>query len=102
MTDALTVKDLRVTYPVGDKLLHAVNGVSFSVAPGETLGLVGESGSGKSTTGLAILRLIPPASGSAKLGDMELTTASNRDIRTARRRMQMVFQDPYSSLNPSM
>jgi len=102
MTDALTVTDLRVTYPVGHQVLHAVNGVSFSVAPGETLGLVGESGSGKSTTGLAILRLIPPASGSAKLGDMELTTASNREIRTARRRMQMVFQDPYSSLNPSM
>ena len=101
-TAALTVTDLHVTYDVGRRKLHAVNGVSFAVAAGETLGLVGESGSGKSTTGLAILRLIAPAGGTVTLGDTQVTGLGRREIRALRRRMQMVFQDPYSSLNPSM
>ncbi len=102
-TPCLTVKDLHVTYAVGRRRkLHAVGGVSFTIPAGETLGLVGESGSGKSTTGLAVLRLIPHESGSIRLGDVELTTFGRRELRALRRRMQMVFQDPYSSLNPSM
>ena len=99
----LKVDDLRVTYDVGHgRKMQAVAGVSFDIAPGQTLGLVGESGSGKSTTGLAVLRLIPPASGSVRLDGTELTTLGRRELRGMRRRMQMVFQDPYSSLNPSM
>jgi len=104
----LQVDDLHVKYPIGasafgkPKWLHAVNGVSLRIDPGETLGLVGESGSGKSTTGLAILRLVKPFSGSVRLGDTDVTRQSNAGLRGLRRRMQIVFQDPYSSLNPSM
>ncbi len=101
--NALTVEQLSVTYNVGrGRKLHAVNGVSFSIPVGQTLGLVGESGSGKSTTGLAVLRLIPPAAGSVRLGEVEVTTLGRTALRRIRRRAQMVFQDPYSSLNPSM
>ncbi len=104
----LQVEDLHVVYDAGSsgfgrrRRLHAVNGVSLAIPPGETLGLVGESGSGKSTTGLAILRLIEPASGRVRLGGTDVTGVARRDVRALRRRMQMVFQDPYSSLNPSM
>ncbi len=104
----LNVEDLHVVYDVGStalgrrRRLHAVNGVSLAIPPGETLGLVGESGSGKSTTGLAILRLIEPASGSVRLGNTDVAGASRQEIRKLRRRMQIVFQDPFSSLNPSM
>jgi oligopeptide/dipeptide ABC transporter ATP-binding protein len=104
----LQVDDLHVKYAVGasafgtPKWLHAVNGVSLRIDPGETLGLVGESGSGKSTTGLAILRLVNPFSGTVRLGDTDVTQQSSAGLRALRRRMQMVFQDPYSSLNPSM
>jgi len=105
----LTVENLVVTYDVGStgfmgqrRLLHAVNDVSFEIAAGETLGLVGESGSGKSTAGLAILRLIDIASGKVRLGDTDVVAADRAGMRALRKRMQMVFQDPYSSLNPSM
>ncbi len=105
----LKVENLHVTYDVGStgflgprRLLHAVNDVSFEIAAGETLGLVGESGSGKSTAGLAILRLIDIASGKVALGDTDVVAAGRSDMRALRKRMQMVFQDPYSSLNPSM
>jgi oligopeptide/dipeptide ABC transporter ATP-binding protein len=107
-TPCLRVENLHVTYDVGSagfgkrRLLHAVNDVSMEIAAGETLGLVGESGSGKSTAGLAILRLIDPASGTVRLGDTDVTAVSRNRLRALRRRMQMVFQDPYSSLNPSM
>ena len=105
----LRVQNLHVTYDVGStgflgprRLLHAVSDVSLEIAAGETLGLVGESGSGKSTVGLAILRLIDIASGQVWLGDTDVAGAGRSDLRGLRRRMQMVFQDPYSSLNPSM
>jgi len=104
----LSVRDLNVKYPVGSTLLagqkwlHAVNDVSFHIDSSETLGLVGESGSGKSTTGMALLRLVTPHSGSVRLGDTEVTTLPASGLRGLRRRMQIVFQDPYSSLNPSM
>ena len=99
----LSVENLVVTYNVdGGRKLHAVSDISLSIAPGETMGLVGESGSGKSTAGLAILRLIESAGGSVRLGGTELRDLRRHELRAMRRRMQMVFQDPYSSLNPSM
>ncbi|SNR65210.1 ABC transporter ATP-binding protein [Blastococcus mobilis] len=99
----LRVEDLEVTFDVGrGRKLHAVDGVSFHVDEGETLGLVGESGSGKSTTGMAVLRLAEPTSGRVYLGDTEVTGLRSRQLRPLRKRMQIVFQDPYSSLDPSM
>ena len=101
-TPCLRVENLNVMYTVGSRRLHAAKDISFEIAPGETLGLVGESGSGKSTVGLALLRLIEPASGKVMLGDTDVVAARRRELQTLRKRMQMVFQDPYSSLNPSM
>jgi peptide/nickel transport system ATP-binding protein len=82
--------------------VHAVRQVSFDVGRGETLGLVGESGSGKSTTGRAILRLVPVRSGKIELDGTDVLSLGKRELRGFRRHMQMVFQDPYSSLDPSM
>lgn len=81
-------------------VVHAVDGISFDVPRGKAVGLVGESGSGKTTTALALLRLVPVTSGSIRLGESEVTTLSGKALLEARRRMQIVFQDPYSSLNP--
>ena len=104
------VKNLRVHFPVSAGLIFqrkiadikAVDGVSFHIRKGETLGLVGESGCGKSTTGRAILQLYRPSEGSVRFGPVELTELNSGDMRRMRRRMQMIFQDPYASLNPRM
>lgn len=106
----LQVRDLRVHFPVSRGPLlarqrgwvRAVDGVDFDIDQGETLGLVGESGCGKSTTGLAILQLLPVTAGSVRLGGIELTQLKGEALRQRRRQMQMVFQDPYASLNPRM
>jgi ABC-type oligopeptide transport system ATPase subunit len=82
--------------------VRAVDDVSFSIAPGETFGLVGESGSGKTTTGRCLLRLIEPTSGEIRFKDLDVRALSGRDLQRARRHFQIVFQDPYSSLNPRM
>ena len=105
--DLLEVRDLRKEYLLQKGLfartgvvLGAVNGVSFRVGEGETLALVGESGSGKSTIGRTILRLEEPTAGSVRFRGVEITGLSEKEIRPFRREMQIVFQDPYGSLNP--
>ena len=100
---ALKVEDLDIVFKGrrGQGDVHAVRDVSFAIDEGEVLGLVGESGSGKSTTARGLMRLIEPKSGTVRLGDLDLMTLSRRALRSARRDIQMVFQDPYSSLNPA-
>ena len=101
----LEVQDLRVTFGKGDKAFTAVDGISFSVAPGQTVGLVGESGCGKSVTSLAIMRLLPErgntVTGNVRFEGQDLLTISDKDMRDKRGAdLAMIFQDPLSSLNP--
>jgi len=105
----LQIQGLKKYFPVSRGLLQrhvadvrAVDGVTFDVYRGETLGLVGESGSGKTTVGRTILRLYPPTAGRVMFDGIDMQTLSSRALRQARRRMQMIFQDPYASLNPRM
>ncbi|MBW2529670.1 MAG: ATP-binding cassette domain-containing protein [Deltaproteobacteria bacterium] len=105
----LSVRGLKVHFPVRRGLLGrqvgtvaAVDGVSFDIDRGQTLGLVGESGCGKSTAARALLRLIPWTAGTVKLGGSDLGALGRREVRRARRRVQMIFQDPYASLDPRM
>ena len=112
----VSVGDLKVHFDLGGgtawdrvtggspvkQVVKAVDGVSIDIQPGETLGLVGESGCGKSTLGRAILRLAPVTSGRVEFGGTDLASLSGRALRAERRRMQMIFQDPYASLDPRM
>ncbi len=97
----LRVEDLTVHFPAGrGKVVHAVTGISFDILEGETLGLVGESGCGKSTTGRAIVQLPKPTSGKVLFKGTDLVGLKPRDLRQIRPKLQMIFQDPISSLNP--
>jgi peptide/nickel transport system ATP-binding protein len=112
MTDArvlLAVSDLAKHYPVRSGILrrtigkvHAVDGVSFALGAGETLGLVGESGCGKSTVARSILRLVEPTGGTIRLNGQDITHLGKAELRPHRRSMQIIFQDPFASLNPRM
>jgi len=97
----LQVENLYVEFPAGrGRTVRAVSGVSFDLAKGETLGIVGESGCGKSSTARALVQLPPPRAGSVRLDGVDLTTLRSEALRRVRRRLQMIFQDPISSLNP--
>jgi peptide/nickel transport system ATP-binding protein/oligopeptide transport system ATP-binding protein len=105
----LRIEDLVVHYGVGggpfnrsNRKIHAVEGVSLTLSAGETVGLVGESGCGKSTTARAVVRLIEPTAGRIVVGDVDVTHLGRKALRPLRRELQMVFQDPYGSLNPRL
>lgn len=94
-------KGLHKIYGDGDNLVHALNDASFALRKGETLGVVGESGSGKSTLAKALIRLSEPSEGAIILGDQDFLELQGKDLQTARKHIQMIFQDPYGSLNPT-
>ncbi|MFW5489086.1 MAG: ABC transporter ATP-binding protein [Desulfovibrio sp.] len=96
------VKNLKKYFETRKGPLHAVDDVSFGIEKGETLGLVGESGCGKSTTGRAAIRLLEPSDGQVIIGGQDILRPSRREVKALRSKMQMVFQDPYSSLNPRL
>ncbi len=99
----IAIRDLKVYFPIaGNRNVKAVDGVTIDIYAGETLGLVGESGCGKSTLGRAILRLVEPTSGQVLYRNNDLAKLSTRELRKHRRHLQIIFQDPYASLNPRM
>ena len=106
----LSVEDLKVEFPISSGLLNsgvggvvkAVDGISFSLAPGETLGVVGESGCGKTTTGLAVLRMLKITSGKIIFDGEDISRLTRRQMRPVRKKMQMVYQDPFGALDPRM
>lgn len=102
MQNLVEITDLKKHFPAGAQVVRAVDGVSFTIERGETLGLVGESGCGKTTVGRCLLRLIEPTSGTVNFDGQDLRQLGKRELRALRRRMQIIFQDPYSSLNPRM
>jgi oligopeptide/dipeptide ABC transporter ATP-binding protein len=109
MEELLSVSDLKVYFPIKKGIfsrivgyVYAVDGISLTLRKGETIGLVGESGCGKTTTGMAILRLIEPTSGKVVFEGMDVSQMTKSQLRSLRRQMQIIFQDPYSSLNPRM
>ena len=109
ITPVLEVRDLKVHFPLKKKLpwsaalkVHAVDAINFEIAAGKTLGIVGESGSGKTTAALAVMRLVAVTSGQVRLMGQDTAALSGEAAREMRRHLQMIFQDPYSSLNPRM
>ena len=109
MEELLRVDGLKVYFPIKKGIfsrtvgrVHAVDGVSIKISKGETLGLVGESGCGKTTTGMAILRLVEPTSGSVVFRGADMSALDREKMKSLRKEMQIIFQDPYSSLNPRM
>jgi oligopeptide/dipeptide ABC transporter ATP-binding protein len=102
VVDLLKVKGLKKYFPRGKKQLKAVDNVQFNIKTGETLGLVGESGSGKSTLGRSILRLVEPTAGDIYFDNIHINQLGKEKLRLIRKEMQIIFQDPYSSLNPQM
>lgn len=102
MSAILEVKDLKKYFKVGSGMLHAVDGVSFEINEGETLGVVGESGCGKSTLGRVILHLLDNTGGQILYRGEDITNVSQEKLSALRREMQIIFQDPFASLNPRM
>lgn len=109
MTEILKAEDLQVYFPIRRGItsrtvghVHAVDGVSFHLEKGETLGIVGESGCGKTTVGMGLMGLTPPTGGRVLFEGRDMALLSNKEIRSLRRKMQLIFQDPFSSLNPRM
>jgi oligopeptide/dipeptide ABC transporter ATP-binding protein len=100
MSELLSLRDVHVRFNTAAGTVKAVNGVSLDLAVGETLGLVGESGCGKSTLGKAIMRLVPVASGEVRIDGVDIAHLNRQALNEVRRKVQMIFQDPYGSLNP--
>jgi oligopeptide/dipeptide ABC transporter ATP-binding protein len=100
VSDLLSLRDVEVRFNTAAGVVRAVNGVSLDLAVGETLGLVGESGCGKSTLGKAILRLVPVAAGEIRIEGVDIAPLARAQLADMRRKVQMIFQDPYGSLNP--